>query len=95
MNCDCCLFFPTVFEVDNDVFATTFDVENGTFETEFDEMYFRDNAENYMGEYKVRPKISQTQVLETANKVLKENVVVGEIPLSTVDNATGTSFIIG
>ena len=46
------------------------------------------SAEDYVGEYTVTPSRKQ-QVLETQNKLLKENITVIEIPYSEVSNLGG------
>lgn len=40
----------------------------------------------YAGTYSVTPKANQSQVLSTANKLLKNNVTVAKIPYSETDN---------
>lgn len=63
---------------------------------EFNEVIEVDkNHEVYMGEYDVTPNIEQ-QVLETANKVLVENVTIKKIPFFEVGNTSGgTTVYIG
>ena len=52
------------------------------------------SASRYYGEYEVVPT-RQTQVLETENKLLKENITVVEIPYAEVSNlGDGTTFYI-
>ena len=52
------------------------------------------SAEDYVGEYVVTPS-RQDKVLETANKVLTENVTVVAIPYSEASNTSGgTTFFI-
>lgn len=46
------------------------------------------NASTYHGAYKVIPKVTE-QELETKNKLMSDNVLVGEIPYSSVDNLSG------
>ncbi len=49
----------------------------------------------YAGEYTVTPKAFNSQVLETANKVLKENVTVSEVPYwETRNESNGTTAYI-
>lgn len=51
-------------------------------------------GESYKGDYSVTPKRA-VQVLETANKVLSDNVTVLAIPFSEVSNlGGGTTFFI-
>lgn len=45
--------------------------------------------EEYEGEYEVIPKAFQNQELSTKNLLLKENVVVKEIPYAAVGNLGG------
>ena len=51
-------------------------------------------SEEYVGEYTVTPS-RQIKVLETANKVLSENITVLAIPYSEAsNNSGGTTFYI-
>lgn len=52
------------------------------------------NNEQYTGEYKVIPKITE-QVLYTTQKVLKDNVNISSIPYFETTNPKGTTIIIG
>lgn len=51
--------------------------------------------EHYTGTYQVTPKAFQSQTLETADKVLSNDVVIGEIPYYQTSNNSGgiTSYI--
>ena len=50
----------------------------------------------YMGSYEVTPKVEQSTVLETSNKVLSKDVTVLKIPQFEVSNESGgKTFIIG
>lgn len=51
--------------------------------------------EGYTGEYEVVPKAFSSQTLETANKVLDENVVVAEVPYFETSNTSAgkTAYI--
>lgn len=40
----------------------------------------------YTGKYEVTPKAFDSQVLETANKVMKENVTIAEVPYWETSN---------
>lgn len=52
------------------------------------------SADEYKGGYTVTPS-RKTQVLETQNKLLKENITVNEIPYAEVSNlGGGTTFYI-
>lgn len=49
----------------------------------------------YTGAYTVTPKAFDSQILETANKVLKENVTVSEVPYwETRNESNGTTAYI-
>lgn len=52
-------------------------------------------ADAYTGDYKVTPQAFQTQTLETANKLLQKNIIIGEIPYyETENNSNGiTAYI--
>jgi hypothetical protein len=49
----------------------------------------------YGGEYKIVPKTFEEQVLPTSNRVLKEDVVVKEVPFYETSNDSGgiTAYI--
>ena len=49
----------------------------------------------YMGEYTVTPKQNETQVLNTANKTLIDDITVKEIPYYEVSNTVGKTVYIG
>lgn len=53
------------------------------------------DAEEYTGTYTVTPKAKEAQVLETADKLMKDDVVVNQIPFYQVSNNSGgyTSYI--
>lgn len=44
------------------------------------------NAEKYEGIYRVVPKARRAQMLPTENKLLKENIVVTEVPFFETEN---------
>ena len=46
------------------------------------------SAEEYVGEYVVTPS-RKTQIIETQNKLLKENITIVEIPYAEVSNLGG------
>lgn len=49
----------------------------------------------YSGDYKVVPKASGSQVLQTANKILKEDILVTEVPYwETSNESNGTTAYI-
>lgn len=52
------------------------------------------NAESYTGDYEVMPKTT-AQELETAQKLMTDNVTVSAIPYYEVSNDTGTTVTIG
>lgn len=50
----------------------------------------------YTGSYEVTPKVEQSTVLETSNKVLAKDITVKKIPQFEVSNeADGKTLIIG
>lgn len=53
------------------------------------------DAESYKGKYTIIPLAFQEQKLETKNKVLKENVIVKEVPYYETSNKQGTTIYIG
>lgn len=51
--------------------------------------------DTYSGEYKVVPKAHDSQILNTANKVLKKDILVTEIPYwETSNESNGTTAYI-
>lgn len=49
----------------------------------------------YDGETTIVPSTHADQVLETANKLVSENITIKEVPTFETSNTYGTSFIIG
>lgn len=55
-----------------------------------------DDFEKYVGSYEVIPLPVMEQILQTANKVLTDDIVIAPIPYATVSNlAGGYTAIIG
>lgn len=53
------------------------------------------NAEEYKGSYEVTPKLEE-QIIPTASKVMRNDMKIKEIPITTVSNASGgNTAIIG
>lgn len=51
--------------------------------------------DTYSGDYKVVPKASGSQILNTANKVMKDDILVTEIPYwETSNESNGTTAYI-
>lgn len=50
--------------------------------------------EVYEGDYKVVPQAFNPQTLETADKLLKENIVVAEVPFIETSNESGLTVYI-
>jgi hypothetical protein len=81
--------FETKFSSLNQNFNTKFQSDGESFSTEFGS--FVDNGQNfpcYKGEYMVTPN-REKQELQTANSILKENIIVVAIPYSEVSNLAG------
>lgn len=72
-------------------------VESQEFELEVEPaLMVYTGGEPYVGEYEVTPKVEQSTVLETANKVLAKDITVQKIPQFEVSNeANGKTLIIG
>ena len=51
------------------------------------------DAEKYTGSYEVTPKVT-AQTLPTKDKLMREDVVVREIPITRVSNTSGGNTII-
>lgn len=62
---------------------------------ENDDESSEDEHEHYTGAYSVTPKAFQSQTLETADKVLSNDIVIGEVPYYQTSNNSGgiTSYI--
>lgn len=55
-----------------------------------------ENTNVYQGDYEIIPDVHDTQTLETANKVLKQNIVVAAVPYYETGNSSdGTTVYIG
>lgn len=80
--------FKTEFVFNNDVFKTKFVSDNDVFNIEFVGGGIHDTATTYKGEHTVTPS-RKAKVLETANKVLSENITIVAIPYSEVSNLGG------
>ena len=81
--------FETKFSSANQNFGTEFEAVNESFFTEFGNLVnIGQSFPKYVGEYTVTPS-REIKVLETANKVLTENVTVVAIPYSEVSNLAG------
>lgn len=52
-------------------------------------------AESYDGPYEVTPRAFDAEVLQTQNKLMRDDVTVLEIPTYETSNEYGTTFIIG
>lgn len=52
------------------------------------------NAEEYDGEYRVIPQAFHAQTLDSANKIMREDVTVAEIPYFAVSNEEGGKTVI-
>lgn len=72
-------------------------VESQEFELEVEPaLMVYTGGEPYVGWYEVTPKVAQSTVLETANKVLAKDVTVKKIPQFEVSNeADGKTLIVG
>ena len=71
-------------------------IDDNVIELEVEVIYGSgDRLPYYKGETIVKPKPRKEQTLETANKSMRENVLVLEIPYTEVHNLNGTTVIIG
>ena len=52
-------------------------------------------AETYKGDYEFTPLPFQEQILDTENKILKENIKIKEIPYYETSNVYGDTVYIG
>lgn len=48
----------------------------------------------YKGDYSIIPKIN-SQIMDTKDKIMKDNVEVAAIPFHEVSNENGTTIVIG
>ena len=51
--------------------------------------------EKYDGDYSVTPAAFSSQTLETADKILKENITINEVPYYETNNEYGNTVYIG
>ena len=73
-------------------------IESPEFELEVESalMVYTGGGFPYVGSYEVTPKLLESIVLETTNRVLEKNIVVKKIPQFEVSNeAKGKTLIIG
>lgn len=70
------------------------DTEEVSVEDNIEKIYLN-NYNYYKGEYDITPLAFQQQKLETKDKILKENVIVKEVPFFEVSNVEGTTVYIG
>lgn len=49
----------------------------------------------YTGTYEIIPKVEEEVVLNTRDKILKDNVTVHKVPFYEVHNDKGMTFIVG
>ena len=93
----------TVEKVERQTKAITI-TENGTVEVSPDANKVLDkvtvttdvltgDAEEYKGSYEVTPKLEE-QTLQTASKVMRNDVKIKEIPITTVSNSSGGNTVI-
>lgn len=63
---------------------------DGTID-DFKERYgsFIDQMEHYDGPYDIMPSIDFDQILETANKIVGENITIAQIPYAETTNTAG------
>ena len=54
---------------------------------------FQVQGEEYSGSYEVTPKLKE-QILQTSEKVMREDLKIKEIPITTVTNSSGGNTII-
>lgn len=72
--------------------------EDCTFHVHFESLTVIERpseAPVYNGEYEVVPKVGVKTVLQTRDKLLKDDVTVAEIPIHRTSNVTGTTVYIG
>ena len=79
--------FNVTFDENVTRFVGQFEVQDDTFSVDVG-VYDRDQYATYRGQTTVRP-VWEDQILQTANKVLKENIVVQEIDATETSNASG------
>lgn len=56
--------------------------------------YKPEGIEQYEGDYTITPKVEE-QKMQTKNKMMKENVIIEQIPFHEFSNETGTTVVIG
>ena len=73
-------------------FSVLFDNAGADFKLKFSISGEKVEAEVYDGDYVVIPKV-ESQTMETAQKLMREDVVVRAIPFSKVPNTSGGNTI--
>lgn len=86
--------FIAEFEVETKYFECEFFSQEQSFETEFLSAQVINAGEHYDGEYEIVP-LAVEQVLDTADKVMDDDITVGAIPYYEVGNMHGKTAIIG
>ena len=77
-------------------FPLNLDAGNQDFNISFGDYIKVDkDTEAYMGEYEITPKPYVSQTLNTANKMMLDDILVFQIPYFETSNTNGTTVYIG
>ena len=78
------------FSVQDAIIRADFNEVNSKFKADFGQVYriVSDEVPVYDGSYSVTPAVTE-QTMETANKMMTDNVKVEKIPYSEVSNNSG------
>lgn len=76
------------FSVTKETVDVNFSAHKQTFSAGYDSLQAIHKNEVYEGSYRVTPRVSN-QTLDTANKLMKSDVVIEEIPYAEVSNNSG------
>ena len=79
-----CLSFKTEFSANSASFKTEFSANSASFDTDMGS-YVGSNLDEFEGEYEFTSKIKKAQTFETKNKIMKNDIVIKEIPIYEVN----------
>lgn len=84
-----------VYEVELEDSVYDLDVDDGSeLDVDLDTAILINDADPYEGDYTITPKVA-AQVMETAGKVMTDDVTVLAIPYYDTSNPYGTTIYIG
>ena len=92
------IFFDAKFDISPQIFEATLDGDTISLDVGFDNAQIitvtPDRKDFYEGEYIITPSV-ESQTLETADRLMKDNLEILAIPYFEVSNEYGNTVIIG